>query len=372
MPVRPASLASNSPRQLEPSFFERLFEGAGLAIFACTREGRISAWNEVGRRLVERVLPGTRVNLAIEDFLPPADRPAWRENLAACLGRGDPTEFRTRLNASDESGSEYALWIEPVLDDRGEVEAVSVWFHDITARLQLRRSMRKAERLNTLGTLSGAVAHHYNNLLCSIATSLEFALNMNTMSAMRRALQRTAEAASRASQLTHQLLAFAQADHRFADLADLTETVLLFFDQNEARLESLGVRLELVWEPLPIVAIPREALIIVINNLVANSTEAMPGGGRLHVSLRPHEPGLAILSIIDSGAGIRPEHMEHLFEPFFTTKGELGEGATRQAGMGLAVVHGLINEMHGTISASNVPGGGARFDLILPTDPHTP
>ena len=58
--------------------------------------------------------------------------------------------------------------------------------------------------------------------------------------------------------------------------------------------------------------------------------------------------------------------MEHVFEPFFTTKGELGEGATHQAGMGLAVAHGLIAEMRGTISASNDPKGGARFEIILP------
>ena len=62
--------------------------------------------------------------------------------------------------------------------------------------------------------------------------------------------------------------------------------------------------------------------------------------------------------------------MEHVFEPFFTTKGELAEGSGRNPGMGLAVVHGLVGEMHGTIAASNVPGHGARFDIVLPIQPH--
>jgi signal transduction histidine kinase len=58
--------------------------------------------------------------------------------------------------------------------------------------------------------------------------------------------------------------------------------------------------------------------------------------------------------------------MEHVFEPFSTTKGELAHGTGRNAGMGLAVVHGLVGEMHGMITAANIPGRGARFDVVLP------
>jgi signal transduction histidine kinase len=72
------------------------------------------------------------------------------------------------------------------------------------------------------------------------------------------------------------------------------------------------------------------------------------------------------LSIADSGPGIDPKYMERVFEPFFTTKGALGAGTGRNAGMGLAVAHGLVGEMHGTITASNIPGAGARFDIVLP------
>jgi signal transduction histidine kinase len=241
-----------------------------------------------------------------------------------------------------------------------------VWFNDITARLQLRRSMRKRERLTTLGALAGSVAHHYNNLLCSIATSLEFALNMNTMSAMRRVLRRTADAAGRATQLTQQLLAFAQADHRMRDLADLTETVLQYFDEHKGDWVARGVKIELDWERIPFLPLPREQLLIVIDNLVRNAAEAMPTGGVLSVALRRRDENRAVLAISDTGPGISPEEMEHLFEPFFTTKGELATGDARRAGMGLAVVHGLVNEMHGTISASNAPGGGARFEIVLP------
>ena len=77
------------------------------------------------------------------------------------------------------------------------------------------------------------------------------------------------------------------------------------------------------------------------------------------------------LSITDTGGGIKPELMERLFEPFFTTKGELGSGTGRNAGMGLAVAHGLVGEMDGTITAANVPGRGARFDIVIPVHRET-
>jgi signal transduction histidine kinase len=246
---------------------------------------------------------------------------------------------------------------------------VCVWFKDITARLQLRRSMRKRERLTTLGALAGSVAHHYNNLLCSIATSLEFALNMNTIAATRRVLRRTADAVGRATQLTQQLLAFAQADHRMSDLADLTESVLRYFDRNEAELAARGIKLEVDWQRIPFVPVRRDQFTIVIENLARNAIEAMPSGGTLTVTLQRRGEHAVMLTIADSGPGIAPDEMEHLFEPFFTTKGALGAGGTRQAGMGLAVAHGLISEMHGAISVCNAPTGGARFEIVLPLDP---
>jgi two-component system NtrC family sensor kinase len=95
----------------------------------------------------------------------------------------------------------------------------------------------------------------------------------------------------------------------------------------------------------------------------------MPKGGLLSAGLRRRDEDSVIFSVADSGPGISPDQMERLFEPFFTTKGALGAGETRQAGMGLAVAHGLIAEMHGTISVTNVSTGGARFDIVLPLNP---
>jgi len=369
MSISPADKSAAGPR-LDAHFFERLFDGAGLPVFACDAVGRIVAWNALGRDLFVNH-DQCRIGADISEILPSDDRPVFDEHLRLCVETLEPLEFRTRLARDATSPVEYAVWLTPIREADGSLEGVAVWFHDITARLQLRRSRRKQERLDTLGSLSGAVAHHYNNFLCSIATSLEYAMHMNTMAAMRRALRRTADAVARATEMTRQLLAFAQADHSSRDMADLTEAVLYFFDKNEARLRRRHIRLALKWEKLPTVSVIREPLLIILNNLVDNAIEAMPNGGTLTVGLGRRGENGVYLSIADSGCGLSPDDLEHIFEPFHTSKGELGSGGFHKAGMGLAVAHGLVSEMRGTITASNMPDG-ARFDIYLPLKPETP
>ncbi len=364
-------VTSNRPSEtrLDADYLEALFQGAGFAIVACRPDGEVVTGNIAAARLF-----GSLVDLT--------GRPAsalFRESERAEVDRLleqvrttlEPHEYRTRLGTAGEP-LEYAVWLIPVLDNDENVRGLSLWFRDITERMRLRRALQKRERLQSLGGLSGAVAHHYNNLLCCIATSVEYALNMNTVTAMRRALQRTAEAVGRAAHITRQLLAFAQADHHESDLADFTETVLYYFDENEERLARLHVRLEVDWQLVPIIPIRRRQLLIVLENIVQNAIEAMPAGGTLHVSLARRDHASISLSITDTGGGIRPEIMDRLFEPFFTTKGELGSGTGRNAGMGLAVAHGLVGEMDGTITAANVPGRGARFDIVIPIHRESP
>jgi PAS domain S-box-containing protein len=361
-----AAEQTTEPRRFSGDYLERLFEGAGLALFACDPDGRVHSWNALGEQLFARRACSHGADLS--QILPEADRETWRTALHELLETLEPLEFRTRVVNRAGDACEYAVWLAPLIDHEGVLESVSVWFHDITARLQVRRSMRQRERLTTLGTLSGAVAHHYNNLLCSVATSLEYALNMNTMSAMRRALRRTADAVSRGANLTQQLLAFAQADHRCCDMADLTETVLYYFDENEVKLAEQGIKTVVDWDrEMPTVVVPRDQILVTLDNLVANAKEAMPAGGVLMVALRQSGDGAVSLSIADTGPGLPPDQVDRVFDPFFTTKGALGSGSTRQAGMGLAVVHGLISEMHGTITAANNGARGARFEITIPT-----
>ena len=152
-------------------------------------------------------------------------------------------------------------------------------------------------------------------------------------------------------------------------MSDLTEAVLYYLDENEERLRQRHVKLLVDWQLIPIVPVRRDRLLIILNNIIDNALEAMPRGGTVNVTLGRRDEDSVCLSVADTGGGITPTDMEHVFEPFYTTKGELGAGTGRNAGMGLAVAHGLVGEMHGTITGSNVPGQGARFDIVLPLKP---
>ncbi len=362
LPSAPSTTAP--PGRLDPAYLESLFLSAGFAIIACRPDGEVVAGNPAALTLFRS--GGRPLGGRVSELFPPRDREAVERALENVLVTLEPFEYRTRLGGTETDPLEYAVWFTPVLESDGTVRGISLWFRDITERMRLRRALKEREKLSALGTLSRGVAHHYNNLLCCIATSVEYAINMNTTSAMRRALQRTAEAVGRAAQITQQLMAFGQADRREGDLADFTEMVLYYCDQNEERLARLHIKLQAEWQVVPCVPVRRDQALIIFNNLVDNAIEAMPAGGTLTMTLARRDENSICFSVADTGTGIDPKHIERVFEPFFTTKGALGAGAGKNAGMGLAVVHGLVGELHGSITASNIPGGGARFDIILP------
>ncbi|MFN0135935.1 MAG: two-component system sensor histidine kinase NtrB [Phycisphaerae bacterium] len=366
-----ASLSDNtkpSPARLDAAFFERLFEGAGLAIFACDAVGRVQAWNSRAERLC-RGRCACHVGIDFRELLPTCDRSLADEALADVARRIEPGQFRVRIGPDGGSPREYVVWLTPLLDEDARFAGVTVWLHDVTEQVESRRADRKAERLSALGEMSGSVAHHYNNLLCSVATSIDRAQNMSTLAATHKSLDRAAEAVNRAVTLTRQLLAFAQGEYRSCDLSDLTEMVLYFVDENEASWRERGVDSQLDWTPVPFVQLPRESFNVVLRNLVSNALDVMPQGGRLLIELLPDGPDHVLLAVTDTGPGIAADQMERLFEPFFTTKGELGTGPSQRAGMGLAVVHGLVSEMGGQVAARNVNGSGARIEMRLPIAP---
>ena len=350
---------------LDPGYLESLFQSAGLAILACDSAGRLVAWNAAAARLFAGI-PACREGAPVAELFPERDRATIEKHVESCLSTLEPGETRARLGGTETEPIEFALYMTPVLEPDGSLRGAAVWLRDVTARMRLQRALRRRERLTTLGTLAGAVSHHYNNLLFAIAASLEYAINMNTLSAMRRALQRTADAVARGTHINQQLLAFAQADHRTCQESDLSETFQAYFERNKPRLAQRHITLMLDSQPIPKFPIPREQVEIVLNNLVDNAIEVMPNGGTLTATLARRDEHTVLLTIADTGGGISSENLEHLFEPFHTNKGVLAGGPSCSAGMGLAVVHGLVSEMQGTITAANVPGHGARFDIILP------
>lgn len=344
-----------------------MFQSSGAAWIGADAHLRVQAWNNSAARIFGAGAPemlGTPVLLVF----PNAQRPAAEQAFRRALESGALTEFE--ISDRDRAGAarELAFTISPIVDDRGARRGASVLVRDITQRLRLADEAAWARKMASLGQLAGGLAHRFNNILGGIVTSVDFALSSDEPGKHRRVLEQTAVSLTRATRLMEALLAFAEGDQRPTDLADLTETIIALAERVRPELEAARVRLDVQLEQLPIVPVGRLPLEHVIMILVHNAVEAMPAGGVLTISTR-RAADRALVAVSDTGRGIEPADIEHLFEPFFSTHSgpaDAGAGEATHRGLGLAVVHGVVQFMGGVVHVSSKLGEGTVFVLELP------
>jgi signal transduction histidine kinase len=244
------------------------------------------------------------------------------------------------------------------------------------AEAALRRSeaeLRSSETLAAIGKLAGSVAHDFNNLLAIIVSHAD--LLRQRVAPDRRALddiEQIQRACSRATDLGQQLLIFGRQQLTDSSVLDLSDVV----QETERMLRpvlgaGVEVRLRLT-RPLDGVKIDRGSVEQVITNLVVNARDAMPNGGRLTLTTaeialdrkRGHDGKYVTLTVTDSGMGMDAATRARVFEPFFTTKGP-GKGT----GLGLATVHGIVEQAGGFVEVRSEPGEGTTFEVYLPSVP---
>ena len=232
----------------------------------------------------------------------------------------------------------------------------------LTERLHEAEQGRK---MTALGEMAGALAHHFNNILGGLVTGVDFALGVGDPDITQRTLEQTARSLAKASRLMEHLLAFAEGDHRQDDLSDLTEVILQGVDLVEPELSRAKIKLELNINVLPVTAIPRQQLLTVIFNLTHNAVDAMPDGGTLRIDVE-HVADQCVLRFTDVGCGVEEEELDRIFEPFYSTKTVPPGAEERAAGFGLAVVHGILQEVGGKISVTSAVGRGTTVEVSIP------
>jgi PAS domain S-box-containing protein len=293
------------------------------------------------------------------------------------------------LQASGGYNLEYRIvrpdgavrWIHdrafPIRDPDGRVYRIAGVAEDITIKHQLEDQLRQAQKMESLGTLAGGIAHDFNNILTGVLGSAEVArLELPADHPAVAWLQNIALAGLRAKDLVQQILTFGRK-HESEMVPRKLQTVV-----NEAlhllrsTIPTL-VQIESRVDPAcpPVIADDTQIHQVVMN-LCTNAWHALPEqGGRLNVALAPVQVsaeqaatrlGLSagpyvLLSVSDNGRGMPPEVLVRIFEPFFTTKKQ-GKGT----GLGLAVVHGIVQSHHGAIFVQSTPGRGTLFEVFLP------
>jgi signal transduction histidine kinase/ActR/RegA family two-component response regulator len=249
---------------------------------------------------------------------------------------------------------------------------------DITERKQTEERLRQAEKMESIGRLAGGLAHDFNNQLHALSGFTNFvARDPGLGPQARRDLLEIQNAADRMSSLTRQLLAFSRQQLLTPETLDLNVAVA---DTQPMLQRLIGSNIEIRLELAPgakWVQVDRAQLLQVLMNLAINARDAMPDGGTLTIRTAervvdpgsieppngvPVEPGRYVeLAVSDSGTGIAADHLPYIFEPFYTTKA-VGKGT----GLGLATVHGIVQQSRGYLRVDSAAGAGATFTIWLP------
>jgi len=237
---------------------------------------------------------------------------------------------------------------------------------DLTERRHMQQSLAQAQKLEAVGQLAGGVAHDFNNLLTVISAGASFVQDAAGDNAtIASDAQDILAACSRAASLTRQLLAFSRRQMLQPEILNIND-VIQGLSKTLSRL--LGEHIELDVQcgaQLPSVEVDRHQIEQVILNLSVNARDAIKEHGTITIATRntPDQLGRTQLQIevSDDGCGIPADVMKKMFEPFFTTK-PVGKGT----GLGLATVHGIVEQSGGRCAVESVVGSGTTFRVYLP------
>ena len=242
---------------------------------------------------------------------------------------------------------------------------------EVTAREKAQEQLRQAQKMETIGQLTGGVAHDFNNLLMAVMGNLDLLRKrMPNDPRLHRLVDGAIQGAERGASLTQRLLAFARQQDLRAVSVDLRALIEGMVDLLQ---RSLGPRVELrldIPRGLPPARIDANQLELAILNLAINARDAMPDGGRIYVAVAEYQttgdaalaPGRYLkLSVADTGTGMSAETLKRAIEPFFSTK-QVGKGT----GLGLSMVHGLAVQLGGTLQLTSTVGKGTSAALVLP------
>jgi signal transduction histidine kinase/DNA-binding response OmpR family regulator len=242
---------------------------------------------------------------------------------------------------------------------------------EVAARERAQEQLRQAQKMETIGQLTGGVAHDFNNLLMAVMGNLDLLRKrLPDDPRMHRLVDGALQGAERGASLTQRLLAFARQQDLRAVPVDLRTLIQGMIDLLERSLgPRVALRLELP-EGLPPARIDANQLELAILNLAINARDAMPDGGSIDIKVAEYQPigdpalksGRYLkLSVIDTGKGMTPEILKRAIEPFFSSK-PLGKGT----GLGLSMVHGLAVQLGGALQLSSAVGKGSTATLLLP------
>ena len=352
----------------------------GTAVIAIDSLGRIQRLNRVAEQLTgwkQSEAVGRPAMYVLKLVDGSSDSPV-SDSVAEVLRSGIPIVRGAGLELIRTDGtrrhvSENAA---PIRDDNGDIHGVVIVLHDTTIPRALEARLSEVKRMKSIGRLAGGVAHEFNNLLQIIlgnASLIRAMLPFRGESADY--FERIDHAVQRAATITNQLLAFGGRQTLVLQNSDLSTLIERSIELARRNLPP-GIAVEYEKPPVPAMArIDPSQMEQVVVNLCLHAREAMPHGGRIQIVLDEIEIGGSAgdsflqpridpffrLRISDNGVGMNDEERRRIFEPFYSSS-----GSALTAGLGLAAVHGIVQQHGGFVEVESVSGSGTTFTVLIP------
>jgi two-component system, cell cycle sensor histidine kinase and response regulator CckA len=358
--------------------YRDLVQLANSIILRWDADGRIRFLNDFGQRLFGYSEDELLGRTLIDTIVP--RRESGGRDLVQLMDRvlADPDAFEQNINENIRRSGErlWVAWTNRVVRNaQGEVSEILSVGTDVTERRSLEQQFLRTQRLESIGTLAGGIAHDLNNVLAPIVMGIDF-LRMGESDRGRLDMLDTIESsARRGADMIRQVLGFARGvdvDRVEVNVGRLLRDMAKFAD--ETFYKEIAVELTVPPDLWPVSGDPTQ-LHQVLMNLCLNARDAMPKGGTLRLSaanivvdeeFAGRNLGLApgshvVVSIEDTGAGIQPDVLDRIFEPFFTTK-DPGKGT----GLGLPTSLAIVKSHGGFIRVDSEPDSGTTFEVYLP------
>jgi PAS domain S-box-containing protein len=367
--------AQNARLRDHEELLAELMRSCPLGIVAMDRNLNVLLWNEAAEQIFG--WSAAEVLGKPNPITQGVDAEDSRELRDLVARNGRVVGLRLQRTRRDGTRVDLSISAAPIHDRAGTPAGFMIVTGDLTDRIKLENQLRQAQKMEAVGQLAGGIAHDFNNALTVIMSYSEWLISGNAgRPELLEPLNQIREASERAATLTRQLLAFSRQQVLRPRTINLNE-IVSGIDRMLHRVlgENIEVCTQLEPDLDPIHADPSQ-IEQVLMNLAINARDAMPNGGRLvietkNVDIDATFPRVTIaemptgryVSIVvsDTGIGMTPDVRERIFDPFFTTK-EAGKGT----GLGLAMVHGIVEQSGGSIAVYSEVGHGTTFRLYFP------
>jgi len=314
-----------------------------------------------------------------------SDRETVHQALVDLIEKGKPYDLEFEIHPVTGTDKKIIRSIAEVVNNESGIPAKVVGvIQDITGlkqmeeeKVKLEAQYRQAQKMESIGILAGGIAHDFNNIMGIILGNTELALeDVPESNSAHSSLKEIRKASLRAANIVRQLLSFTRITDQNLQSIEIAEVIK---DALKFLRSTIPTTIDIVQD----ICVTDETLLAdptqinqIMMNLCINASHAMEQtGGKLTIAVEnvllddssaKDYPDLKIgkyvkLMVSDTGPGIDPKIIDRIFDPYFTTKG-IGKGS----GMGLAVVHGIVKNHHGTISVDSSLGKGTKFSILFP------